>query len=140
MTNEADELDINDLKIYDRSLYVSLTSNKLLHFNKALSEKNFRNKESVVLFYSKLRNAIVFEFLENHTEDSIRIYRYPGGKLSISCGDFFRYFKINSKQYIGRHMIQVENIKGIGERWILFLQEPHPIRKRKLNNMEQSEI
>lgn len=105
--------------------FVNISEKKTIKLSSGFihhAKKQIAGMTHVILNFSRANNAIVFKFTEKNgipgeTKISVR-----AGSI-ISAKPFFNYYLIDTKKYAGKHIAVLEDIPGIGESWIVYLDK-----------------
>lgn len=102
-----------------RSGIVSLSKSFLLKNNFSPEEHRF-----VVFFYDEKKNAIGLQFTKEKVDDFFTVvYDKRGhGGASISCGTFFKAFKIDTKIYARRYPYEIVDDPNEGKIYVINLK------------------
>ncbi|HZW61277.1 MAG TPA: hypothetical protein VFF04_03560 [Candidatus Babeliales bacterium] len=104
--------------------FISITARKSLTFSTGFirdAKDQILSNQYVLLFFSKAKNAIVFEFTSNSSEKGA--LKMSGTiNPSISSRSFFNFYKLDDK-YVGKYIPKLEDIPQRGTRWVIYLDE-----------------
>lgn len=110
--------------------FISITKRKEFSISAAFISKTndfLGENHSVILSYSRLNNAIVFNFLNNKGTECVsgikitfKQHKQKNGR--ISAVSFFNYYKINMETVAGKYVPVLEDIPNIGTRWIIYIR------------------
>jgi hypothetical protein len=106
---------------------VTILDSAQILFNAAFVHRaDISNKNYVVLGYSAMNKAIIFQFNTNpKTPGALKIVKRSGG-ASIGTRSFFNFYLLKPKKLAGHYIPKHEKIKNIGEVWVISLKEKLP--------------
>ncbi|HAT9591195.1 TPA: hypothetical protein JBD08_12460 [Legionella pneumophila subsp. pneumophila] len=105
--------------------YVTLSKRKSITLSAGFVHKaqhQISNSNYVILYFSKSKNAIVFDFTSDKN-DSGSIKMSKGSNVNIAGRSFFNYYMIDADKAEGKYIAKLENIPNIGERWVVYLND-----------------
>jgi len=105
--------------------YVTISKRKTITLSKGFchySKNKILDMTHVILSFSKLKNAIVFNFIKNsETLGATKMTRK--GNVSISASAFFNYYFMDISKISGKYIAKLENIPNNGEYWVIYLNK-----------------
>lgn len=124
--------------------YITISDKKLITLSSGFirqAKDQIANNTHAILSFSKSNNAIVFEFINNSgipgaiklsTRDKDGNRNNDSNHItnaSMAARSFFNHYKINTDEYAGRYNATLEMIPGLGERWVIYLNEKKPSKE-----------
>lgn len=80
------------------------------------------NNTHVILFFSKMENAIVFKFTSDESIiNSIKMRVITRNNFSFSAKFMFTYYKIYIGKPLKKYIAKLETIPKIGKCWVVYL-------------------
>jgi hypothetical protein len=107
---------------------ITISKNTYLIFNRSFIKayKDLCDKKFIVMYFSKTKNAIVFDFTDNESEEGSREIVKTNKRMSTySMRSFFTHHKIDKKIAAGKYLVGLENIYGMGDRIVLYLGDKY---------------
>lgn len=87
-------------------------------------QNDIENYDYAVLYYDEENKAVAIQFTNDETEEnkfSISHHQKYGG--SISARSFFQTYRLDPKEYKGKYEWEKKNLPGIGEVFIIKLED-----------------
>lgn len=103
---------------------IMITKNNYVIFNKGFIRKyeDLCNRKYLVIYYSKNKNAVVFDFTNNENEEGKREVIKKNNRISTySLRSFFNHNKIDKKAIYGKYLAGLENIPNFGEKIVIYI-------------------
>ena len=124
--NDWSDLESFESKGFKTPIYIKISKSKQMIFSSGFMQEqdNSEDMQYVKFYFSKLNNAIIFSFTNNELKEAYKLSRKPRGFCRVAAiGGFLNSFPIDLLKYVGKYIPQKENIPGIGEAWIIYLDK-----------------
>ena len=105
------------------------------------AKQQIGNYDYAILSYSILNNAIVIEFTGNKNDKGVMKVssreNNANSNSSIAAKSFFNHYNLDITLIEGRYIPKLENISGIGNCWVVYLNEKENMSIRRRSKMEK---
>lgn len=105
---------------------ISVTASNSFGFpRKFYQDNNIQDFKYVVLYYDENNKVVGFQFTNNEEESHkfTLIKSKQGYGASVVATSFFRAYNLDSKQYRGKYVWEKKKVEGIGEVYVIKLNE-----------------